>query len=65
MDPMYCDVHETTLNGRNRLLLTVWNSPGEHGESAKAMAERIARLLNESEYPLGESVAVRLSPSSP
>lgn len=50
-DPRTCDIYE---DGERRLLLTVWNKPGTEGTYAKRVATRIARLLNESEYPLGE-----------
>lgn len=52
-DPQYCDVYETNPDGSSRLLLTVWNKPGTRGKFSDDMAARIARLLNESEYPIG------------
>lgn len=54
MDPKYCDIYE---DGERRLLLTVWNKPGNGGKYAAEVAARVARLLNESEYPIGEQVS--------
>jgi hypothetical protein len=51
--PLYCDIYE---DGEKRLLLTVWNKPGDHGAHAKEVATRIASLLNQAEYPLGEEI---------
>lgn len=65
MAPLYCDVYETKPDGGSRLLLTVWNKPGTGGEYAVQEAARVARMLNESEYPIGEPVSVRPSPSTP
>lgn len=56
MEPMTCDVYETH-KGKDRCLLTVWNlpaSPPNKGVYAKQVATRIAALLNNAEYPIGD-----------
>lgn len=57
LEPKYCDVYEANPSGGWKLVLTVWNTPGDQGVKAKIMADRVASLLNQSEYPIGEKHA--------